>query len=298
MKIVHQVTARLATSLEIARRFLPCWSGVLVFDGKVVRVYDRLAARLHPGTISKDELRWLHKMRWLCGIDHGTGDLPHYTLAESESQIDLVMYFEKLKSLKYPLKALVCDGNRDIPRAARFVFGNDFIIQRCTRHFLEDLRGLLPPEKEVGKDVRGRLEQLIMGIKSVIEANDLPTAAVRLEALPDARRVRNPIARTMLMMFNETKKELTAHLTHPELNMPHTSNDVENLFKQLMLRIKSIGRFFHHRYAADYLNAWALLRRFTVFTDCKGGRKNRNGHAPIELAGCEIKNIDPLKLQK
>lgn len=298
MKIVHRVTAKLATSATLARRFLPCWSGVLVFDGKVVRVYDRLATRLRPGAFSKDELRWLHKMRWLCGVDHGTGDLPHYVLADSESQIDLVMYFETLKSLHYPMKAVVCDGNRDIPRAARFVFGDDLVIQRCTRHFLEDLRDLLPSEKEVGKDVRGRLEQLIAAIKSVIESCDLQTAAARFEELPDMRRVRNPIARTMLTMFHEAKNELTAHLTHPELELPHTSNDAENLFKQLMLRIKSIGRFFHHRYAADYLNAWALLRRFTVFTDCKGERKRRNGHAPLELAGCEIKNIDPLKVQK
>jgi len=298
MKIVHRVTAKLATSAEIAKRFLPCWSGVLVFDGKVIRVYDQLATRLRPGAFSKDELRWLHKMRWLCGVDHGTGDLPHYILAESESQIDLVMYFKTLKFLNYPMKAVVCDGNRDIPRAARFVFGDDLVVQRCTRHFLEDLRGLLPSEKEVGKDARGRLEQLIIAIKSVIEACDLPTAAARLETLPDMRRVRNPIAHIMLTMFHEAKKELTTHLTHPELKLPHTSNDAENLFKQLMLRIKSIGRFFHHRYAADYLNAWALLRRFTAFTDCKGGRKYRNGHAPLELAGCEIKNIDPLKLQK
>jgi hypothetical protein len=196
------------------------------------------------------------------------------------------------------MKAVVCDGNPDIARAARHVFGKDILIQRCTRHFLEDLRALLPAEKEIGKDIRGRLEQLIAAIKSVIEANDLETAAERLAALPVLARVRNPIARTMLMMFHGAKKELTAHLTHPELQLPHTSNDAENLFKQLMLRIKSIGRFFHHRYAADYLNAWALLRRFTVFTDCKGERKYRNGHAPLELAGCEIKNTDPLKLQK
>ena len=298
MKIVHRVTAKLATSAEVARRFLPCWSGVLVFDGKVIRVYDRLATRLRSGAFSKDELHWLHKMRWLCGVDHGTGDLPHYALAESESQIDLVIYFEQLKSLKYPMKAVVCDGNRDIPRAAHFVFGDDLVIQRCTRHFLEDLRAILPPEKEVGEDVRSRLEQLIIAIKSVIESHDLPTAAARFEALPDIRRVRNPVARTMLAMFHEAKKELTAHLTHPELKLPHTSNDAENLFKQLMLRIKTIGRFFHHRYAGDYLNAWALLRRFTIFTDCKGERKYRNGHAPLELTGCEIKNIDPLKLQK
>lgn len=294
MKIIHLVIARLPDSIAIAKQFHPLWSGILVFDGKVVRVYDKLAAKLKPGTLTEDEERWLHKMRWLCGVDHGTGDLPHYEIADSENKIDLVMYFQTLKSLNYPLKGLICDGNPLIPEAARFVYGEGFVLQRCTRHFLEDLRRLLPPTED-DPNTRVTLEGLIAGIKQVIEADTLEAAVVADRALK--RSSRHSIARTMIQQFERTKGDLLAHLLHPDLHLPHTTNDIENLFKQLMLRLKSFGRFFHYRYAREYLKTWALLRRFTPFTDCRGNRKHRNGKAPLTLAGCEIKNIDPLRLQ-
>ena len=298
MRIIHRVCETLPDSIGISKKFQPLWSGTLVFDGKVVRVYDRVTEKIDLKYLTEDERKWIHRMRWLCGIDYGTGDLPHYDLGESENMVDLVIYFQKLKSLKYPLTALICDGNPLIPRAARFVFGKQIIVQRCTRHFLEDLRRILPTE-ETEREKRRILEQLILHIKSVIEANNLDSAQCHLESLKKySDSIDGPLKRSMLNMFKRTKVELSAHLLYPELKLPHTSNDIENLFKQLMQRLKTIGRFFHQTYARDYLNAWALLRRFTPFTDCKGGRKHRNKKAPLELAGCEIQNIDPMKLKR
>lgn len=298
MKIIHRVTAQLSDSIMIAKKFCPLWSGILVFDGKVVRVFDDVTRRLDKTKLSNDEIKWMHKMRWLCGVDYGTGDLPHYDLGESENMVDLVIYFKNLKSLNYPLNALVCDGNPLIPRAARFVFGKQIIIQRCTRHFLEDLRSLLPVE-ESRKEERTKLEQLILKIKYVIEADTIDGAIEHLAELKQyAEKNKNPLARKIIGLFQKTKTELTAHLLYPELKLPHTSNDIENLFKQLMQRLQTIGRFFHQTYAKNYLNAWALLRRFTPFTDCRNGRKHRNKKSPLELAGCEIQNIDPMKLTR
>lgn len=296
MAIIHRVTAKLPNSISIAKKFSPLWSGILVFDGKVIRVFNDTVRRMDRNKLSDDEIRWIHKMRWLCGVDYGTGDLPHYSLGESENMIDLVMYFQTLKSLKYPLRALVCDGNPLIPRAAKFVFGKTIIIQRCTRHFLEDLRRLLPSEDERAEE-RKKLEQLILCIKHVIEADSLESAQDSLESLrkySDTFKCR--VKQTMLNMLKKAKVELTAHLLNPEMKLPHTSNDIENLFKQLMLRLKILGRFYHQDYARNYLNGWALLRRFTPFTDCRKGRKHRNTKTPLELAGCEIENIDPMKL--
>ncbi len=298
MTIIRDVVSTLADSTAVAKRFLPWWSGVLVFDGKVVRVYDELATRLDRTHFSEDELRWMHKARWLCGIDHGTGDLPHYDLAEAESRIELIMYFQKLKSINYRLVALICDGNPEIPHAAKFVFGERIVVQRCTRHFLEDLRRLLPADPERHEE-RVKLETLIRLIKNVIEADTLDQAAAHAAILKCWQpRSRSLLARQMLRMFEGIKHLLTAHLTHPQLRLPHTTNDIESLFKQLNLRLKSLGRFFRFRFACDYLNAWTLLRRFTPFTDCCKTRRHRNGKAPLELAGAHIMNIDPLKLKK
>lgn len=298
MQIIHRVTERLPDGVAIAKQFRPLWSGILVFDGKVIRVYDQLATKLKQGVLSEDELRWMHKMRWLCGIDHGTGDLPCYDLAEAESRIELIMYFQKLKSIHYPLKAIVCDGNEEIPHAAKFVFGERLVVQQCTRHFIEDLHRLLPSEQEHAQE-RVLCTSTMNLIQRVIEADTIEQSADHLETLRlFVQRQRSPTIRVMIDRFKQNKEKLCAHLLHPELHLPHTSNDIESLFKQLNLRFKSIGRFFNFRYANDYLNAWALLRRFTPFTDCCKTRRERNGKAPLAIAGAHIKNIDPMKLRR
>ena len=297
LKIVHRVTARLPDSRWIAKQFCPSWSGILIFDGKVIRVFDALSTRLKRSSLSEDEVRWLHKMRWLVGVDFGTGDLPHYDLAQSESRIELVIYFKILKSVGYPLKAVVCDGNADIPRAARFVFGKDVVIQLCTRHFIKGLKRLLPADG-LSDGTRKRLEKTISLIQSVIESNTIEEAGKNLQNLKlFSSSFRHPLKMQCIKLFQRHKQELCAHFLHPELHLPHTSNDAENLIRQLNQRLKILGRFFSRHYAKDYLNAWALLRRFTPFTDCRGTRRYRNVKAPLELAGCEIKNIDPLKLK-
>lgn len=295
MCMIHAVTRRLPDSRSIQRRFLPSWSGILIFDGKVVRVYDKLSTKLKESSLSPDERLWMNKMRWLVGVDFGTGDLPHYDLASSESKIDLVMYFKTLKDLNYPLKALVCDGNPSIPEAAKFVFGDQIVIQLCTRHFIEGLRRELSQEEDRKK--REVLERLLSKIQSVIEASDIEEAEKRLKLLVAfSKTVRHPLKEPFIQAFKEHKEKLCAHLLHPELGLPHTSNDAENLIRQVNQRLKSLGRFFNHHYAKDYLNAWAFYRRFTAFTDCRGERRYRNGKSPLALAGCEIKNIDPFRL--
>lgn len=298
MRIIHRVTASLPNSVTIATKFCPRWSGILVVDGKVIRVYDHMVGSRDRTAWTDEEWRWRHKMRWLCGVDYGTGDLPHYALADSENKIDLVTYFRILKSIGYPLHAVVCDGNPIIPEAARFIYGAFVIVQRCTRHFIEDLKRLLPPDEHRAAE-RIQLLGLIYRIQNIIETETLASAAEHCtEYERYVRTCHGTIATIIRKSFRNTVHDLTAHLRHPHLSLPHTTNDAENLFKQLMLRLKSIGRFHHQDYARDYLNAWALLRRFTPFTDCCKGRHHRNGKAPLGLAGCTITNIDPLKLSK
>lgn len=299
MRIVHRVTARLPSTLEIAERFRPSWSGILVVDGKVVKVYDRIIERMDRSKLSEDEVRAMHRQRWLVGVDHGTGDLPHHDLAEEEGQIEWVMFFRQLQAIGYPLKAVISDGNPEIPIAARFVYGPQVIHQRCTRHFCEDLRQLLPPEEEGHRAERERLEVLVDHIQRTIEADSIEEAVAHLADLQAYRRtLRSPIATEMIRRFKATKEPLCAHLLHPELHLPHTNNDAENLIRQFNARLKTIGRFMHWGYARAYCNAWGLLRRFTPFTDCCKERRHRNGKCPLQLAGVDTRNIDPMRLRK
>jgi len=289
MKIIHVLAAKVKDSVWIAANFPLNWSGTLVFDGKVIRVYDKLSKQL-KGKISDNELIWLNKKTWLCGIDYGTGDLPHYELADEEGKIDLVMYFRTLKEIGYPLRILVCDGNPDTPSAAKHVFGENIIIQLCTRHFVEALK------RRAGDEIKNENTlKIITLIQRIIEADNLEIAGEYLCRLNNISR-KTKTEKELIEYFKINAKKLTAHLLHPELKIPHTTNDIENLFKQLNLRLKSISRFHHWKYAGDYLKAWALLRRFTPFTDCRKKRRHRNGKAPIEIAGADITGIDCLKL--
>jgi hypothetical protein len=289
MNIIHESAAKVKDSAWIAANFPLSWSGTLVFDGKIVRVYDKLSKQL-KGKISGNEFIWLNKKAWLCGIDYGTGDLPHYELADEEGKIDLVMYFKTLKEIGYPLRVLVYDGNPDTPSAARHVFGENIIVQLCTRHFVEALK------RHAGNEVKNEnTSEIITLIQRVIEADNLEIAGEYLCQLNNVPK-KTLVQKELAEYFKTNARKLTAHLLHPELNIPHTTNDIENLFKQLNLRLKSISRFNNWKYAGNYLKAWALFRRFTPFTDCRKKRKHRNGKAPIEIAGADIKGIDYLNL--
>lgn len=277
MRTVHRAMKGVATSLEIARFFFPCWSGTLVVDGKYVRVFDPLSAKLDPMSVSPDE-RWRLNMKvWLCGIDSGTGDLPHYALADEETKIDLILYFQALKKIGYPLRVLVCDGNDHIVEAARKVFGEGFLVQRCTRHFIEGLRR---KAQLAGLSQEASTRALIAEIQSIIEARSLETAAARRDILR-AKKFRQPFHRQIVAELERNLPTLTTHLTSPEMFIPHTSNEIENLFRQLNIRLRSIGRFGRFRYAGDYLSVWAFWRRTTPFTDCRGVRTKRNGKSPL-----------------
>lgn len=307
MKIIHKVTASVKDSVWIAKKFHPQWSGILVLDGKYVRTFDPLAielkrsgpaharrACLQARQFSDDELWRMHRSVWICGIDSATGDLPHYELAEEESKIDLVLYFKKLKEIGYPLRVLVVDGNDDFVSAAHHVFGRVFLVQRCTRHFVE---GLKRKAKEANALANHHILELIAEIQNIIEAQSLFEAEQRLEELKQ-RRYKNSVSKLLLADFKHHAGELVTHLIHPEIHIPHTTNEIENLFRQLELRLASIGRFGHRTTAGHYLNAWALMRRFTPFTDCRGLRgKQRNKKSPLELAGCNTRGIDYLNLK-
>lgn len=271
----HQIYAKTQDSLFIKDKFKPQWGGILSIDGKYIKVFD------HTG---KKTMNYC----WICGIDYPTKDLPHYLLHDEEGKIDLVIYFKRLKELSYPLKVLISDDNHEILAAARFVYGDDFVFQLCVKHYLEKIIRWIYPAKT---------DPLIELIRRIILAPDINSAREELAYLSEYRYavVTAKIQKQIYLDFKEHLPHLTTYLKYPEY-IPRTNNEIENLFRQFNLRMKTIGRFYHWRYAANFLQAWALMRRFTPFTDCRKPNQKRNGKAPLELAGCDIKGIDYLNL--
>jgi len=255
LEAIHLVTAQCVTAAWIAHTLNPQWSGYLALDGKVIRVWD-WSARYFKYT--QAERRWLHKMTLLLALDLGTLDVPCHHFGSEETAIDLVMFLTSLKELGYPLNGYVSDGNPDIPRAVRKVFGTGIPHQLCTSHYLRNLR------------VKYRQGQITKEIYQDVRAAVTKGKQPKLMTVP---------------------KSLFTYQTVPQL--PRTNQQMENCIRFLNLRLKTIGQFGSWLHAAHYCNALVTMRRFTRFTDRKNGE---NGKAPLELAGCTIAKLKYLRL--
>ena len=245
------------------------------------------------GYQSKD-LKRIHNQTLLWGADFGTGDLPAHLLADGEGKVDGVLYFERLKEINYPLKAIVSDGNRSLLRAAELVYGKPIIWQQCTRHFAESLRRLAREEEPKHEMQTNALcKQLCF----VVQQKSHKAFHAALVIFVDQKhRYRTDKQLEMIKHFWKNLGSLVQHLEHPELALPMTNNMIENYNRQLKLRLNSLGQFHSHQNATNYLKLWNLYRRFTPFTDFKKPNKQRNGKSPLQLAGVNTHKIDYLNL--
>lgn len=253
LKSIHQITAQCISASWIAKNLSPKWSGYLALDGKMIRVWDWAAKHFR---YTKAEKRWLHKMSLLIALDLGTLDIPIHHLGSEETTIDLVLMLRELKEIGYPLKGYVTDGNEDIKKAVKLVFGN-VPRQLCTRHYLQNLKIKLKGGKISNFQYDDACHALLNGAK------------------PKLLKVHDD-----LFTYREIK------------GLPHTNQQIENFIRFLNLRLKTINQFHDWRTAKNYCDTLILSRRFTPFTDCRD--KTKNHKAPLELAGCDIKNIDYL----
>ena len=254
---IHEVTSQCASAAWIANHFSPKWGGYLALDGTTVRVWDWAAKYFH---YSKAQKRWLHKMTLLIALDINSLDVPMHHLGSEETTIDLIMMLRELKEVGYVLLGIISDGNDDIPKAVKLVFGEGVPHQLCQTHYLKNLRIKLKDGKILEHQYREARKKILRGER------------------PNSIEVPN---------------ELFTYLDHP--GMPRTNQSLENFNRFLKLRLKTIGTFHSWQTATWYCDALVAHRRFLKFTD----RKNEpNGKAPLELAGCNIDGWDYLSKTK
>jgi len=257
VKAIHEVVSQCVSSAWIAKNLNPEWSGFLGIDGKMIRVWDWAAKHFR---YTKEQKRWLHKMSLIACLDLGTLDIPVHHLGDEETSIDLKMCLEKLKEVGYPLKGYVTDGNKDIEKIMKMVFGK-VPHQLCIVHFLKNLRS------KMGAGIIS--EDQYLDAKYHILKGEKP----KLLRVPDE-----------LFTYQTVK------------GLPRTDQATENFFRFVSLRTKTLNIFRSWRTATDYTNALVLYRRFKKFESCKAKNKSFNGRAPLEIAGCDIDNLDYLNL--
>ena len=192
------------------------------------------------------------------------------------------------------MKVLVCDGNPETMAGAQMVYGSSVGIQLCVRHFIETLKTIA---REEGQRKRKETENLVGNIWSALGMKKEVDCFANLKALQTIQETR-----AQKLIFHNLGKYiflLTTHFRfHDRFYVPRYNNDAENLFKQLNLRLRSWNMFRNKTNAEHYLKTWALMRRCTKFTDCKGDiNRLKNGYAPLKLAGVDLTNIDYLKLK-
>ena len=212
-KVITEITGQCVSASWVARNLNPQWSGYLALDGKMIRVWDWAAKHFR---YTREEKRWLHKMSLLLALDLGTLDIPDHHLGDDETAIDLIMFLESLKSLGYPLKGYISDGNKDIERAVARVFGQ-VPHQLCIRHYLQTLRVKLNEEKIAKFQYEDACQALLVGAKP------------KYLKVPDD-----------LFTYREIK------------DLPTTNQQIENLNRYLMLRLKTIGQFQSFQLAKNY----------------------------------------------
>lgn len=289
---VTSIAKKVKGSIWIAKSLKPMWGNVLSVDGKIIRVFNP-GAKNYQGT-SAEKLAQLKKT-WIVGVDVLTKDLPHYTVADGEGKIDMYEYFKTLKEdIGYDLKVIIIDGKSDTTTAAGIVYGTDVGVQLCVRHFIETLKTILREEK---KQFRQETENLIINIWSALDLkreNDCFDALKVLTSMPETR-----CQKLIVHSLNKHIYQLTTHFRFSDRYfVPRYNNDIENLFKQVSLRLKSWNMFRSKTNAEHYLKAWAFHRRVTKFTDCRGYiNRLKNGKAPLELAGVDLTNIDYLNIR-
>ncbi|MBU2102468.1 MAG: transposase [Candidatus Omnitrophica bacterium] len=237
---------------DVTKRFCDRFCGILVVDGKYIAV---------KGYEKKIPLLW--------GLDYLSHDIPVYRLAPSESYQSWLKYFGYLKSMRYPMKMVVCDDNKNIQLAAKYIFPN-VLIQLCHNHFMENIRRELHTRTDpTYQRFVWELKEQLFKRKIMIETFRKRSYKLFKKYAKDERIVKQ------LLKINEYTQELTA--ANYLRKAPRTTNIIESYNSHLQGRLKTIKGFQSFQSADQWLNGYILRRRIKKFTDCCNKFRYLNG---------------------
>lgn len=244
---------------DVTRKYSLKWSGILVVDGKFVKVrgYEK-------------------KIPVIYGIDFVVHDIPTYRLCPSENYLACLEFFRSLRLLNYPLRALVCDDNENIRLACLAVYPNT-VIQICQCHYLENIRRILGVRSDFTyvSFVR-RLEGLFHPKRNEDDFNRTAKDILN-EYKDDGRCV------SVMIDIHRRKGFLLGYLRCKQC--PKTTNIIECFNSHINGRLLSQRGFKTFRNADSFVNGWFLRRRTKKFTSCKGKFRHLNGKKPLEISG-------------
>jgi len=257
---VIQELKLLPTSIELTKQFCSYQSGILIIDGKYVKVRG-----------------YKQKIPWLYAIDYDTHDILFGILVSAEDEQAFLKFFQILKSLNYPLKIVVADDRSSLPLALKKVFP-ETPFQLCQNHYLENIRQALhirtdPTHSHFFNSLK----------KHVFDdyEND-EKLNVALHHVLTERCDNMPLRQMVVMEISKRRKELFAYKTIP--NCPNNTNLIELFNSHFNPKLKATKGFKNQNHADLILNGMIIRRRTNKFTDCGAKFKHLNGICSLQMS--------------
>jgi transposase-like protein len=248
----------LPDNTQLTKEYCAGYSGILVVDGKFVKVRGSA-----------------HKIPFIFGIDYLSHDIPVAQLSVSESTEAFDRFFEKLKSVGYPLRIVVADDRSTLEVALKRWYP-EATIQRCQCHYLENMRqGLHTRTDETHRHFFNSLKKHLF---DEYENEEKLNEALRY--IFQNHATEDPLRQAILLDIDKRRKELFAYKNIPEC--PSNTNLIELYNSHLNGRLKTIKGFKSFKAAERWLNAYILRRRTKSFTDCAGKFKHLNGKTSLQ----------------
>lgn len=265
---VDEIGWRAKTALEVSAELAPAWGGFLEVDGKSIWVAGEEACLL-------------------VGVDHPTQDIVHALVVEKEGGEEFAtLVTEAVLDARYPLKGLVTDYGPGFVAAHHDHFPL-VPLQLCRVHLDRRLDQAIPKAKRTDRAALNA--ELKDRVRSVLYAPSYEEACRLFYSLFDERaRFAGAGPWDTIGWLGSHFGLYTSHHLTPDL--PTDTNVVENVIKQLGKKLRLMEGFSSLESAERFCRLLVACYRFKRFTDsCRG---ERNGHAPLESAGADLRGRD------
>lgn len=269
--------AQLPKVLDITRQYCRYISGILIIDGKYIKVKG-----------------FKQKIPWLYTIDYETHDILFGMVAAAEDIQTFETFFSILKTLNYPLRVVVADDRSSLPLGLKRVYPG-IPVQLCQNHYLENIRQQL----HIRTDPTHQhfFNSLKLHVFDEYENDEQLNTALHHVFTECCENI--PSRQQIVMSIHQRRNELFAYKTIP--NCPNNTNLIELFNSHFNARLRTLKGFKTEQHALLWLNGLILRRRTKNFTDCSPKFNYLNGKCSLQMSlklGVEFPEILGVKAPK
>jgi mutator family transposase len=214
---VQRALKRKRPLLERTKRNLHLCDGILILDGKHLRIQGKL---------------WTLFVAW----DRGLKKPVHFILRKGgEGDVPYWRLLVDLKRLGYPFKGFVSDGIISLKELLLELYP-DLPHQRCTVHIFLAARAKVTKGRKVSERTKGFIEllRMILWSRTLIEAKRRTQKLWGLHGLTKSERRALEYVWTTLPQCFICREKRFRHL-----HLPRSSNAIENVIGQVEARLKT-----------------------------------------------------------